>query len=118
MDSGTRNEGISLLRRGQKGLMAVVFSRMGIVLLLFVLQILVIFAAFRWFAGFLPHLFTLAVLADAVMVPVLLCSRLDPTAKITWLIVVMLLNALLFPQIQRYSVKEVAYSEFLTMLEE
>ena len=34
------------------------------------------------------------------------------------LIVVMLLNALLFPQIQRYSVKEVAYSEFLTMLEE
>ena len=34
------------------------------------------------------------------------------------LIVVMLLNALLFPQIQRISVKEVAYSEFLTMLED
>ncbi len=34
------------------------------------------------------------------------------------LIVVMLLNALLFPQIQRYSVKEVSYSEFLKMLEE
>ena len=34
------------------------------------------------------------------------------------LIVVMLLNALLFPQIQRISVKEIAYSEFLTMLEE
>ena len=91
MDSGTRNEGISLLRRGQKGLMAVVFSRMGIILLLFVLQILVIFAAFRWFAGFLPHLFTLAVLADAVMVPVLLCSRLDPTAKITWLMVILVM---------------------------
>ena len=34
------------------------------------------------------------------------------------LVVVMLLNALLFPQIQRYSVKQVEYSEFLTMLEE
>ena len=34
------------------------------------------------------------------------------------LVVVMLLNALLFPQIQRISVKEIAYSEFLTMLEE
>ena len=34
------------------------------------------------------------------------------------LIVVMLLNALLFPQIQRISVKEIAYSEFLSMLEE
>ena len=34
------------------------------------------------------------------------------------LVVVMLLNTLLFPQIERYSIKEVAYSEFLTMLEE
>ena len=34
------------------------------------------------------------------------------------LVVVMLLNTLLFPQIERYSIKEVAYSEFLTMLDE
>ena len=34
------------------------------------------------------------------------------------LVVVLLLNALLFPQIQRYSVKQVAYSEFLQMLDE
>ena len=34
------------------------------------------------------------------------------------LVVVMLLNMLLFPQIERYSIKEVEYSEFLTMLEE
>ena len=33
------------------------------------------------------------------------------------LVVVMLLNALLFPQIERYSVKQVDYSEFLSMLE-
>ncbi|MBQ8092010.1 MAG: ATP-dependent zinc metalloprotease FtsH [Clostridia bacterium] len=33
------------------------------------------------------------------------------------LVVVMLLNALLFPQIERYSVKKVQYSEFLQMLE-
>ena len=32
------------------------------------------------------------------------------------LVVVMLLNALLFPQIERISVKEVEYSEFLEML--
>ena len=30
----------------------------------------------------------------------------------------MLLNALLFPRIERYSVKQVEYSEFLSMLEE
>ena len=32
------------------------------------------------------------------------------------LVVVMLLNTLLFPQIQRYSVEQVEYSEFLAML--
>ena len=34
------------------------------------------------------------------------------------LVVVMLLNALLFPRIEKISVKQVEYSEFLTMLEE
>jgi len=34
------------------------------------------------------------------------------------LVVVMLLNTMLFPQIERKSIKEVGYSEFLTMLEE
>jgi len=34
------------------------------------------------------------------------------------LVVVLLLNTLLFPQIERQSVKQVEYSEFLTMLEE
>ena len=34
------------------------------------------------------------------------------------LVVVMLLNTLLFPQLERYKVEQVEYSEFLTMLEE
>ena len=34
------------------------------------------------------------------------------------IVVVMLLNALLFPRIERYSVKQVEYTEFLSMLEE
>ena len=34
------------------------------------------------------------------------------------LVVVLLLNTLLFPQIERYSVKQVEYSEFLQMLED
>ena len=34
------------------------------------------------------------------------------------LVVVLLLNTLLFPQIERYSIKEVEYSEFLQMLDD
>ena len=48
--------------------------------------------------------------------------RLSYLAAFRWhaspIVVVMLLNALLFPQIERYSVKQVDYSEFLSMLDE
>ena len=85
------SEGLSLLKRGQKGLFAVVFSRLGVIVLLFLLQLFVVFAAFRWFANYMPHMFGLAACVDLVMVPVLLNSRLDPTAKITWLMVIMVM---------------------------
>ena len=85
------SEGLSLLKKGQKGLWAILFSRLGVILLLFLLQVFFLFAALRWFASFLPHLFAVSLLLDVVMVPVLLNSRLDPTAKITWLMVIMVL---------------------------
>jgi len=85
------NEGLSLLKKGQKGLMAAVFSRLGVIILLFVVQLLIIFAALRWFAQFLPHLFGASLIMDTLMVPIILNSRLDPTAKITWLMVILVM---------------------------
>lgn len=85
------NEGLSLLEKGQKGLHAAIFSRLGVIVLLFVFQVFVLFAAVRWFARFLPHLFSVSVLIDILMVPIILNSRLDPTAKITWLMVIMVM---------------------------
>ena len=85
------NEGLSLLKKGKKGLLAVLFSRLSIIVLLFLLQVFLLFAAVRWFARFLPHLYVVLMLLDAVMVVVLLNSRLDPTAKITWLMVILVM---------------------------
>ena len=85
------SQGLSLLKKGQKGLFAVIFSRLGIIVLLFLLQLFLLFAIARWFSQFLAHLYALSIVMDIIMVPVLLNSRLDPTAQITWLMVIMIM---------------------------
>ena len=93
------NTGIALLKKGQKGLLHALFSRLGLVLILLIVQILVLFGMFAKFEEFLPHFFGGTVLFSLIMVLFLLNSKHDPTAKITWLVIIMLLpvfGALLF----------------------
>ncbi len=93
------DSGLHLLKKGQKGLRYALFSRVGIMLLLLLLQVMVLLGIFKWFDNFLPHLLGGAVLFNVCMVLYLINSTIDPTAKITWLIVIMLFpvfGALLF----------------------
>ena len=99
MMENEQNKGLSLLKKGQKGLIHAIFSRMGLILLLLAVHVVLLFCAFRWFANFLPHIYGGAVVFTVGMVLYLLNSRMDPTAKITWLVVIILLpvfGALLF----------------------
>ncbi len=99
MDTNEQGSGLSLLKKGQKGIMHALFSRVGIMLVLLVLQALMLLGLFLWFQEFLPHVLGGTVLFMLVMVLYLINSTLDPTAKITWLIVIMLVpvfGALLF----------------------
>ena len=94
-----KDKGITLLRRGQKGVIHAIFSRFGLILAMLAVQVLILLGIFQWFEEFLPHIMGGTVLFSFVMVIYLLNSRIDPTAKITWLIVIMLLpvfGALLF----------------------
>ena len=86
----TESAGLSLLKKGRKGLVHAVFSRLGLILLLLVLQVFLVFSIFYWFESFLPHVFGVVVLFTAVMSLYLLNSSIDPTAKITWLVVILL----------------------------
>ena len=91
--------GLSLLKKGKQGFFHIIFSRLGLIVFLLALQFMALFSLFQWFEDFLPHLLGGAALFTALMVLCLLNSRLDPTAKITWLIAIMLLpvfGALLF----------------------
>lgn len=84
------SKGLILLKKGRKGVANIIFSRMGLVLCLLLLQIVVLACAFLWFGDFLPHYYGSTVIFSAGMVLVLLNSRHDPTAKLTWLVIIML----------------------------
>ena len=98
------NSGLSLIKKGKKGFLSLIFSRLGLILILLIIQILMMVAIFIWFEEFLPHIYGAAIVFSVGMVLYLLNSQIDPTAKITWLVVIMLLpvfGALLFLYTQR-----------------
>ena len=88
MENITEN-GLSLLKKGQKGILCAIFSRMGLILLLLIIQVLFLLSLFQWFNDLLPHILGGTALFSVIMVGYLINSDIDATAKITWLIVIM-----------------------------
>lgn len=80
--------GLRLLKNGQKGVLRCAFSRMGLVLVLLLVQMLYLLAFFFWFEDYIPQASSAHVLIAIGMVLYLLNSRLDPMAKITWLVLI------------------------------
>ena len=86
MNSEIEDMGISLLEKGRKGISSVIFSRFGLILVLLLLQVGILFGIFRWFGDFLPHIYGVTIVLAFSMIVYLLNSRMDPTAKLTWLV--------------------------------
>ena len=84
-----QDNGLTLLDRSRKGI--TIFSHVGVVLLLLAVQIVFIIVIARWFENFFPHYLTISVLLSAVLVVYLINGPIDPTGKITWLVLIMLL---------------------------
>lgn len=82
---------LHLLKRGQQGIFHAIFSRFGLVLVLLLLQFFVLFGIFIWFGNLLPHFFGGSVLFSAVIVLFLLNGKANPSVKITWLVVIMIM---------------------------
>lgn len=87
----TQGMGMRLLKKGQKGLIHALFSRFGVVLLLFLWQVAILLGVFIRFRDLQPYISGLMTVFAVVMVLYLLNSRFDPTAKITWLVIIMLM---------------------------
>ena len=89
MNKQNESSGMRLLRSGKRGFFRIVFSRVGLIALLLILQVALIFAVMLWFYKILPHLLVVQGLFVAVMVLILINSRADASSKITWLILIM-----------------------------
>ena len=90
MISTQKSNSLTLLKKSRKGLANILFSRTGLVSVLLLLQFGLLFVLFWRFSAFLPHFFGGTAIFTVAMVLSLLNGRHDPSAKITWLIIIML----------------------------
>ena len=93
MEKETQRKAIRLLKRGRIGLFHLLFSRIGLLVLMILLQLLLVFYAYYSFSGYIPHLITIQTVFVVLMVLYLINTQQDPTAKITWLIFIMIAPA-------------------------
>ena len=84
-----QNNTVRLLKRWQRGFFNLLFSRMTLVILFLLLQAGMLLSVLLWLENFLPHILGAQFAIIFCMVLYLLNSSLDPTAKITWLLLIM-----------------------------
>ena len=75
------------VQRSKRGLGRAIFSRTGLILLLFLVQAGLLFSVMMWFQGWQAHVMGGSVVLTMIAVLVVLNSDLDPTAKLTWMTV-------------------------------
>lgn len=92
MSSGkVKGKTLRLLKKGHKGLVYALFSRFGLVVLMLLVQVALIVVFYNIFKEFVPHYYGFSMVFTAVMVLVLINSRMDPSSKVTWLIIIMIM---------------------------
>ena len=97
------NSGLHLLKKHKKTLLRAVFSRAGLIALLLLVQVALVALAFSRLRDFLPHYVSLMAVFSSAMALYLLNSRHDPSAKLTWIVVILVLpvfGALLYAYTQ------------------
>ena len=76
-----------LVQRSRRGLGRAIFSRTGLILLLFLVQAGLLVSVMVWFQEWQAHVVGGSVALTMIAVLVVLNSDLDPTAKLTWMVV-------------------------------
>lgn len=80
--------GISLLEKKKKSLLRAVFGRKGILIFSLLLQAAIFVGIFYWFEDRIPLFLGGSALFTVLVLLVLVNSSMDPTAKITWLLII------------------------------
>lgn len=85
-----QNAGLRLWKKSKQGLMSIVFSRLGLIVLFFFVNFGIIFLAYRWFAEFIPQVNGVFTLFELLMIIYLFNCDYNSDVKLTWLIVIMI----------------------------
>ena len=83
-------ESLRLAKPKKKGLLPLIFSRLFLIALLIALQILLIVGIFLHFSNYIPHFTALQEIFTLVMLLYLFSCDMDASAKLTWMLVLML----------------------------
>ncbi len=86
-----KDTGLLLLKKGHKGILRMVFSRFGVIIMLLALQILMLLSMFLWFQSFVSEIFIGGITLSFAMTFYILNTQIDPSAKLTWVVLVMAL---------------------------
>ena len=81
------NKKHDIVQRGKRGLLRVLFSRTGLITLLFLVQVGLLVSVMLWFQEWYSHVMGASLMLTIGAVLVVLNSDLDPTAKLTWMVV-------------------------------
>ena len=80
--------GMRLLKKGHKGILRLVFSRTAVITLLFLTNFTLLFLFLFRFSTLWPEYYGFNALFTVIMALYLFNSRLDPSAKLTWLVLI------------------------------
>ena len=80
---------VKLIDHKTKGILQVIlFSRLGLIVLLMLLQLLLFLSFFAWFRQYLTHYEVLRGIFTFAMVLYLFNSSMDSSAKLTWMMII------------------------------
>lgn len=83
------NTGMRLLKKGKQGIIHILFSRLGLMVILLLIQVMLILLMMIKFTAYIPHYFGIMYFLGAALVIYLINSGKDPTSKITWLAIIL-----------------------------
>ena len=89
-NNDNNNEVLSLIPKRKKGLLRIVFSRIGLVALLLIAEFSILFSFYYWFSEYFKWFALVQAMFSVGMVLYLFNSTMDASAKLTWLFLIML----------------------------
>ena len=83
-----RGRGLRLVKSGRQGALRVIFSRTGLFALLFLAQLLLLFALFFWVSGYASRYIIAAAVFSFLMVVSIVNRPIDAAGKLVWMVLI------------------------------